>query len=105
MQYQYSPILLLRLVQIMDKIYLLLHRDEHKKVLINSLKADVHLELKDIMQMAKVHPPVFKRTKTAVIEKQKKFSQYSLYETVSGNHGVNMKFFNTLKEGETWLES
>lgn len=89
----------------MNKIYLILHKDELKKILIDSLKADVHLELKEIMEMAKVHPPVFKRAKTAVIEKPKKAAQYNLYETVSTNHGVNMRFFNDLKEGEDWLAS
>ena len=89
--------------KIMNKIYALLYKHHSKKVLIDSLSADVHLELAEIMVMAKTHPPVFKRTKTAVVEKEKKQAQFSLYQTVTENHDVNLRFFTTMKEAEEWL--
>jgi hypothetical protein len=89
--------------KIMTSIYAMLYKHNVQKVLINSLKADVKLDMAHIMQLAKTHPPVFKRAKTAVVEKEKNQAQYSLYQTVTDNHNVNLRFFNDMKEAEGWL--
>jgi len=91
--------------EIMNKIYALLYKHNLQKILIDSLKADVQLEMAHIMQMAKTHPPIFKRAKTAVVEKPKNKAQYELYQTVTENHDLNLKFFNDMKEAEEWLAS
>ena len=89
--------------EIMSKIYALLYKYNVEKVLIDAIKSNVHLEMKEIMEMAKTHPPIFKRTKTAVVEKENKQAQYSLYQTVTENNNVNLCFFNNMKEAEAWL--
>ncbi|MGZ3863149.1 MAG: STAS/SEC14 domain-containing protein [Bacteroidia bacterium] len=89
--------------EIMTKIYALLYKHDAQKILIDSLKADVQLEMGHIMQMAKTHPPIFKRAKTAVVEKAKNKAQYELYQTVTENHDLNLRFFNDMKEAEAWL--
>jgi hypothetical protein len=91
--------------EIMTSIYALLYKHNVQKVLIDSLKADVKLDMAHIMQMAKTHPPVFKRAKTAVVEKEKNQAQYSLYQTVTENHKVNLRFFNDMSEAEGWLSA
>jgi hypothetical protein len=91
--------------EIMTKIYALLYKHDVKKILIDSLKADVQLEMTHIMHMAKTHPPVFKRARTAVVEKEKNQAQYSLYQTVTENHDVNLKFFNNMTEAHLWLSA
>jgi hypothetical protein len=89
--------------EIMNRIYALLHKHNSNRILIDSLKGDVHLELNEILSIAKTHPPIFKRAKTAVVEKESKQSQYKLYQTVTENHDVNLCFFNSIKEAEEWL--
>lgn len=89
--------------EIMNKIYMLIYKHNVKKILIDALGSDVKLEPKDILTMAKTHPPAFKRTKTAVVENDKKYSQYSLYQTITENQEIDLKFFNDHKEAEQWL--
>lgn len=89
--------------EIMNKIYAMLYKHNANKILIDSLEADVKLELAHIMKLAKTHPPVFKRAKTAVVEKEKNKSQYDLYQTITENHDVNLRFFNDMKEAQQWL--
>ncbi|MGZ3866728.1 MAG: hypothetical protein ACXVC2_09475 [Bacteroidia bacterium] len=89
--------------EIMQKIYALLYKHNVNKILIDSLKADVQLEMAHVMQMAKTHPPIFKRAKTAVVEKAKNKAQYELYQTVTENHDVNLQFFNDMASAEKWL--
>lgn len=91
--------------EIMTKIYALQYKHNVHKILIDSLKADVQLEMAHVMQMAKTHPPVFKKAKTAVVEKPKNKAQYELYQAVTENYDVNLKFFNDMKEAETWLSA
>ena len=91
--------------EIMNKIYTQIYKHHIKKILIDARDSDVRLELPDIMSLAKTHPPAFKRTKTAVVENHKKYSQYSLYETVTENQEINLKFFNDIKEAEEWLKA
>ena len=88
---------------IMNKIYAWQYQHNSDKILIDALGSNVHLEMREIMEMAKTHPPVFKRAKTAVVEKEKKKAQYSLYQTVTENNDLNLCFFNTVKEAEEWL--
>ena len=88
---------------IMTKIYAWLYQYHVEKILIDAIGSNVHLEMREIMEIAKTHPPVFKRAKTAVVEKEKKKAQYSLYQTVTENHDVNLCFFNSMKEAEEWL--
>ncbi len=89
--------------EIMNKIYALLYKHHVDKILIDSLGANVHLELNEILPMAKTHPPIFKRTQTAVVEKPKKQSQYSLYQTITENQDIKLRFFNDMKEAKEWL--
>jgi hypothetical protein len=93
------------ILEIMSKVYKLVDLHKSKKILIDALKSDVHLEVNDIVPMAKAHPASFKKAKTAIVEKPKKQSQYSLYEMVSENHDINLKFFPNLKEAKAWLAS
>jgi len=89
--------------KIMNKIYALLYQYNSDKILIDALDSNVHLEMTEILSIAKTHPPVFKRAKTAVVEKEKKKAQYSLYQTVTENNDLNLCFFNSVKEAEAWL--
>lgn len=89
--------------KIMNKIYALQYQHHTDKVLIDSLGANVHLELYEIEKMAKSHPPIFKRTQTAVVERAKKEGQYSLYQTITENQKINLRFFTDMKEAKEWL--
>jgi stage II sporulation SpoAA-like protein len=93
------------ILEIMSKIYKLVDLHKSKKILIDALKSDVFLEVNDIVVMAKAHPASFKKAKTAIVEKPKLESQYSLYQMVAENNDINLKFFPELKEAEAWLAS
>ena len=89
--------------EIMSKIYKLIDLHGSKKILIDALKSDVHLEVHEIVPMAKAHPASFKEAKTAVVEKPKKQSQYSLYEVVAENNNTNLRFFPDFEQAKAWL--
>src|SRR5580658_540441 len=93
------------ILEIMSKVYKLVDLHKSKKILIDALKSDVFLEVPDIVAMAKLHPASFKQAKTAVVEKPKNESQYSLYQMAAENHDVNIKFFPSLAEAKVWLAS
>lgn len=93
------------ILEIMSKIYKLVDLHKSKKILIDALKSDVFLEVNDIVAMAKLHPASFKQAKTAVVEKAKNESQYSLYQMAAENNDVNIKFFPSLTEAKAWLAS
>ena len=93
------------MLEIMSKIYKLIDLHGSKKILIDALNSNVHLEVHEIVPMAKAHPASFKKVKTAVVEKPKKESQYSLYQMVAEDNKVNMQFFSTFEEAEAWLAS
>ncbi len=93
------------ILEIMSKVYKLVDLHKAKKILIDALKSDVFLEVNDIVAMAKLHPTSFKQAKTAVVEKLKNESQYSLYQMVSENNDINIKFFPTIAEAKAWLAS
>src|SRR5580700_4338467 len=78
------------ILEIMSKVYKLVDLHKSKKILIDALKSDVYLEVNDIVAMAKLHPTSFKQAKTAVVEKPKNESQYSLYQMAAENHNVNI---------------
>jgi len=93
------------ILEIMSKVYKLVDLHKSKKILIDALKSDVFLEVNDIVAMAKLHPASFKQARTAVVEKPKNESQYSLYQMAAENHDVNIKFFPNSTEAKAWLAS
>jgi hypothetical protein len=93
------------MTQIMDRIYALLRTNFIDKVLIDSRKSDVILEFRDSLDFVTSHPPEFLKVKTAVVETKKREAQYRLYEMFAKNRDLNLRFFTSIEDAESWLNS